>query len=146
MKLQLRTQKRSKYCYYSSFIFHFPDVTPKTDKECHKCDRVCFTRYVLAADCLEAVRKCISCIQYKLDDDCSTKSIAAVGLQASLRKCVPSALFNSFSDLGEILEESLIHQRLKNFSETSATKPPSSLLNGTSPNKLEFEQWERRLW
>ncbi len=143
---QWQAQKHSKYSHGNLYTLRFSGLKTKSYTLRWNCNRVCFTRCVLAADCLEAVRQCISSIQYRLDDDCSTKSIVAVRLRASLRKCVSPALSHSFVSLGEILEDSLIHQRLKKFSDTSATKPPSSLLNGASPSKLEFELWERRLW
>lgn len=54
----------------------------------------------------------------------------------------------SFVELGQVLEKNVIQQRVEVFGESNecdAVKS-SSLLQDQNFLRLEFEQWERRLW
>jgi len=71
-----------------------------------------------------------------------------VRIRAAVRKLIPAATADSFIALGQMLEFNLVGQRLLWDSapcQKSSSSTTTSALDRTG-GKLEFEQWERRLW
>lgn len=108
--------------------------------------RTRFTRCSLAADCLDAVRKCIEQIPYNVNTS-SGLAIMTVRIRAAVRKLIPAATVDSFIALGHMLEFNLVGQRLL-WDSTPSQKTSSSTTSTVdrTGGKLEFEQWERRVW
>ena len=70
-----------------------------------------------------------------------------VRLRAVLRRCIPAEVIHAFVELGQTLEDNLIRERLNWCSESNSSRRVASSTLLTRPTgKLEFEQWERRLW
>ncbi len=51
-------------------------------------------------------------------------------------------------ELGQLLEKNIIQQRVELFGEANeaGNSKPTSSFQGQNGMRLEFEQWERRLW
>lgn len=101
----------------------------------------------MAADCFDAIRKCISHIPYHATISVG-KAIMTVRLRAVFRKSIPARTAHSFIDLGKDLEDILIRQRLALYRE-DVNKNSITVVASTTiceNGRLEYEQWERRLW
>ena len=114
--------------------------------------RSTFSRYTLAADCIDALRSCLSIAPSSSNEPNNTNPSSL--LRTSIRSCsvIPS-IISCFVELGQLLEKNVIQQRVEVFGESSesddsnATNVKSnSLLQDQSFLRLEFEQWERHLW
>jgi hypothetical protein len=70
-----------------------------------------------------------------------------VRIRAAVRKLIPAATVDSFIALGQMLEFNLVGQRLLWDSAPSQKSSSSTtIIVDRTGGKLEFEQWERRLW
>jgi|AntRauTorckE5430_2_1112549.scaffolds.fasta_scaffold00111_2 hypothetical protein len=67
-----------------------------------------------------------------------------VRIRAAVRKLIPASTVDSFIKLGQMLEFSLVGQRL--LWDSSSSEHLSSSVSDRVGGKLEFENWERRLW
>lgn len=102
-----------------------------------------FTRYSLAADCLDSIRKAIEHIPMGAISSCGDVT-SMVKLRSALRKLISMSIAESFVYLGSKLEEIIVHQKMKNISSCEVLHMGSSLpvMNG----KIEYERLEHRLW
>jgi len=100
-----------------------------------------FTRFTIAADCLDALSQCLTNVPSSGDESYSIlRLIRQIGLTSSV-VC-------GFVELGQLLEKNILQQRLEMFGDSNdidADKSSSFLSNDKSV-RLEFEPWERRLW
>lgn len=101
----------------------------------------CITRCTLAADCFDAIHKSIEHVSYS-SSLAIEKEVKCVCLRSAVRSLVPTSAAKAFIGLGEQLETNLVRNRLI-WDLSKENNSPSSSRQGS---KLEFEQWERRVW
>ena len=107
-------------------------------------ERSTFTRFILAADCIDLVRKCVTRIPVRYEDVGNSSRV----LHRLLRQqSITPSILCCFLELGYILDKDIIQQHTENCYETS-----NGDLDRSSPSvsknslHLEYDPWERRLW
>jgi hypothetical protein len=98
---------------------------------------------------LDAVRKVISHIPYQVSVS-GGKAIATIRFRSVLRKCIGADIVHSFVQLGLAVEHILVQQRFNLCDAVDNTRIQSTDAEPSTCHvdigKLEYEQWERRLW
>ena len=109
--------------------------------------RTRFTRCTLAADCFDAARKFITHIPYHTSISVG-KAIMTVRLRAVMRKHINAEVVHCFVQLGRALEDILVGQRFSLCDEGDRSHHAATVssMGHVEIGKLEYEQWERRLW
>lgn len=106
------------------------------------------TRCTLAADSLDALRKCLSVRPYKGEND--SQIGASAQLQSEFRdSSLTKNILCSFFELGQSLQKGLVEQRLgqvKAEIEKMGQKKERQSLDRSHFEKFEFDEWEQRLW
>ena len=100
-----------------------------------------YTRSTLAADCIDVLTKCFTLKPFQ-KSSCLHSQLRRFGFDTPGIIC-------SVVELGHLLEQNMIQSRVKICGDSSTIEDQegiSPLIDLTSSHRLEFEQWERRLW
>ena len=106
------------------------------------------TRFTLAADCLDALRKCFTS-NTLIPSNVESKQKKSLHELLRESSFISPDVVCSIVELGQLFDQNVIQYRINIFGDASETEsqegnPTTLTLN--SSLRLEFEQWERRLW